>query len=130
MSAKKKATKSQKTVTEQESLNLTPTTTNTNHQTSNSNYSKQSSNPVPNKRPADSTEMIAYVHRISPLKRNRSNTLDYFNLQLQSSDSIHRSVCFCRSKRSLFLERQQTKTAVKLQKYTVYGTVRLYSLTI
>ena len=65
----------------------------------------------------ENKEVIAYVHSISPIKRNRKNTLDYFNLKLQTAEDVFPSVCFSRTKRSLFLERQETKTAIKLERF-------------
>ena len=60
--------------------------------------------------------LIAYVYEVTSLKRNRSNTLDYFNLTLQCSSANYRRICFSRAKRQLFVERQESKTAVKLQR--------------
>ena len=67
----------------------------------------------------ENKEVIAYVHSISPIKRNRKNTLDYFNLKLQTAEDVFPSVCFSRTKRSLFLERQETKTAIKLERFNM-----------
>ena len=63
--------------------------------------------------------LIAYVHEVTPLKRNRSNRLDYFNLTLQCSSAKNRGICFSRAKRKHFVERRESKTAVKLQRFTL-----------
>ena len=63
--------------------------------------------------------LIAYVHKVTPLKRNHSNTLDYLNLSLQCSSANYCGICFSHTKQKLFVERQESKTAIKLQQFTL-----------
>ena len=72
----------------------------------------------PRKREAE-REIIVYVHGVSPMKRNRQNTMNYCNLKLQSNSGVKPAVCFSRSKRSLLVGRAETKTAVKLEKFNL-----------
>ena len=80
--------------------------------------------------PSSSTEkkgskrsLIGYVHDVSPLKRNRRNTVDYFqiNLQTENCDKL-KTVCYEKSKRPLFQAREETKTPVKLTNFTMSTT--------
>ena len=64
-------------------------------------------------------EIIAYVHCVSPMKRNRKNTMNYCNLKVQTDNDVKPAVCFSRAKRSLLVDRAVTKTAVKLEKFNV-----------
>ena len=61
---------------------------------------------------------MAYVHEVTPLKRSRSDTLDFFNLILPCSSANYRGICFSHAKRKLLAERQDSKNAVKLQRFT------------
>ena len=80
--------------------------------------------------PSSSTEkrgskrsLIGYVHDVSPLKRNRRNTVDYFqiNLQTENCDKL-KTVCYKKLKRPLFQAREETKTPVKLTNFTMSTT--------
>ena len=66
--------------------------------------------------PKDS--VIGYVHNLSPLKKgNRTQWCD-FDMQL-ANDKTVRVVCFSKNKRSLFEEKQNTITPVKISKYLI-----------
>ncbi|XP_068687768.1 uncharacterized protein [Montipora foliosa] len=67
------------------------------------------------KRPA--SPLIAYIESMSPLKRSKSGSVEYFNLKLQSACGTQPAVCFSRLKRSFFDDRVRTKTAVKIERY-------------
>ena len=78
-----------------------------------------SENPLNTKGRAESSppdELIAYILEITPVRANRSNISSYCNVTFQSSAAFHRAVCFSRTK-PLFVERQKSKTAVKLQRF-------------
>ena len=86
------------------------------------------SSPVvtPKKRPAAEAfvprvnEVIAYVHEVSPTRHNKTNTLEYFDIRLQTETSpSQRAVCFSKNKRQLFVDRQKTKTPIKLTNYSM-----------
>ena len=83
---------------------------------------KSSSTVVtPKKRPVAETfvprvnEVMAYVHEVSPTKHNKTNTVEYFDIRLQTKTSpSQRAVCFSKNKRQLFVDRQKTKMPIKL----------------
>lgn len=59
--------------------------------------------------------VIGYVHNLSPLKRNRNNTMNYATLTLQtSSNETKEALLYSPQKRQLFAERSETRTPVKL----------------
>ena len=63
--------------------------------------------------------IIAYVHSLSPPKRNRRNTFDYATMNLQTSNEIKQeALLYSSHKRSLFEESEKCRTLIKLQKYT------------
>ena len=65
------------------------------------------------------TPIIAYVHSVSPPKRNRRNTFDYATVSLQTSNEIKQeALLYSSHKRSLFEESEKCRTPIKLQKYT------------
>ena len=77
---------------------------------------KPSTSPQsPNKRPA--SPLIAYIESVSPLKRSKTGSVEYFNLKLQSASGTQQAVCFSRSKRSFFDDKARTKTALKIERY-------------
>lgn len=64
------------------------------------------------------TEIIAYIH-ISPIKRNKKNTLDCATLNLQVDDtSMQEALCYSKTKRSILAEKESTRTPIKLSRYT------------
>ncbi|KAJ7322023.1 hypothetical protein OS493_033185 [Desmophyllum pertusum] len=65
------------------------------------------------------SSLIGYVRQVSPSKRNKRDTLDYFEVILQTEDSDRqRAVCYEKAKRPLFLSGQESKTPVKLTNFT------------
>ena len=76
--------------------------------TSKSPVKKRSSSPI-----------IAYVHKVSPVKRSRKGNLQYCNLKLQSASGMSPAVCYSRSKRGLLVNREQSKTAVQIERYNM-----------
>ena len=65
-------------------------------------------------------EVIAYVREVSPTKHNKTNTVEYFDIRLQTETSpSQRAVCFSKNKRQLFVDRQKTKTPIKLTNYSM-----------
>ena len=63
-------------------------------------------------------EIIAYVHSVSPIKRNKKNTIDYCDLVLQTSNETKRAICFSKSKRPILLDREHARTPVKISNFT------------
>ena len=66
--------------------------------------------------------IIAYVHNLSPLKRNKRNTIDYTTLTLQTdATTTQPALCYSKTKRKL-LHEHETKTApIKISRYTKSG---------
>ena len=63
--------------------------------------------------------LIGYVHSVSPVKRNKRNTVDYFEIALQTENCDNlKTLCYEKSKRALFQAREESKTPVKLTNFT------------
>ena len=62
--------------------------------------------------------LIAYVHNLSPSKRNRKDTLDYCTLTLQTEDSTKDALLYSRSKRPLLCECENKRSPIKIQRFT------------
>ena len=62
--------------------------------------------------------LIAYVQRLSPLKRNRKNTLDYSTLVLQTEETNLEALLYSKSKRQLLMDSEKSHTPLKIYKYT------------
>ena len=62
------------------------------------------------------SELIAYVHSVSPSKRSRRNT-EYFNCKLQTKDSMVNSVSYKMDLRSKLEEASKSKKAISLSGY-------------
>lgn len=62
--------------------------------------------------------LIAYVHQLSPTKRNKKNTLDYWTLSLQTSENTKEALLYSKNKRPLLSENQTRRTPIKIQKFT------------
>ena len=62
--------------------------------------------------------LIAYVHQLSPTKRNKRNTLDYCTLLLQTNECTKEALLYSKNKRSLLEESELSRTPVKIQRFT------------
>ena len=60
--------------------------------------------------------MVGYIQCVSPAKQSRKNT-EYSNFKLQGKSGVVAGVCFSSTKRSILVEREATKTAVKLDRF-------------
>lgn len=49
--------------------------------------------------PGSPQTIIAYVQNVSPLKRNKKNTIDYTTLTLQTSTTTQPAICYSKNKR-------------------------------
>ena len=58
------------------------------------------------------------MHKLSPAKRNKKNTMDYFTLVLQTEDENINALLYSRNKRQLLSDSEQSHTPVKIQKFT------------
>ncbi len=81
-------------------------------ETKSSQFSKKESSQKPD-------TMIAYVHNLSPPRRNRQNMMDYSTLTLQtSSGQNEQALLFSKHKRKLLLDHETSRRPVKIQKFT------------
>ena len=63
--------------------------------------------------------IIAYVHNLSPIKRNKKNTIDYTTLTLQISDNPKQpALCYSKNKTKILEEKETTRSPVKITHYT------------
>ena len=60
------------------------------------------------------TEFVAYVHNISPLKKG-----SYFDCQLQGKEKTFRGVCFSPTKLTRFTSLSQANSPVKIKKFGI-----------
>ena len=64
------------------------------------------------------TEFVAYVHNISPLKKG-----SYFDCQLQGKEETVRGVCFSPPKLKRFTSQSQANSPVKIKKFRTEVTI-------
>ena len=66
--------------------------------------------------------IIAYVHNLSPLKRNKRNTIDYTTLTLQTdATTTQPALCYSKTKRKLLHEHETKRAPIKISRYTKSG---------
>lgn len=59
--------------------------------------------------------IIAYVHNLSPLKRNKRNTIDYTTLTLQTdATTTQPALCYSKTKRKLLHEHETKRAPIKI----------------
>ena len=58
--------------------------------------------------------LIGYVQNLSPLKRNRKNTLDYASMTLQTASGNREVLLYSPPKRSLLLESEKSRRPIKV----------------
>ena len=65
-----------------------------------------------------SETMNAYVHYVSPLKRNKRNTIDYCAVTSQTgTTNTQSSLCYSESKRKIFEEKEIIRSPIKITRY-------------
>ena len=74
--------------------------------------------PNPEQNSSSSGAIIAYVQKLSPLKRNKKDTSDYSTLTLQTERERKDAVLYSRIKRPLLAKSTESHTPVKIQWYT------------
>ena len=62
--------------------------------------------------------IIAYVHKLSPVKRNKNNTLDYSRLVLQTEQKNMNGLLYSKYKRQILLDGGNAYTPLKIQRFT------------
>jgi hypothetical protein len=62
--------------------------------------------------------VIGYVHKLSPLKRNRRNTMDYSTLVLQTESDTIEALLYAKTKRPLLVDSVNSHTPLKIQRFT------------
>ena len=81
---------------------------------------KSSSPVVTRKKRLAAEAFVPRVNEVLPTKHNKTNTVEYFDIRLQTETSpSQRAVCFSKNKRQLFVDRQKTKTPIKLTNYSM-----------
>ena len=67
----------------------------------------------------EAPQLIAYVHNVPPLKRNKKNTIDYTTLTLQTDAStIQPALCYSKAKRKILDEHETKRAPIKITRYT------------
>ena len=62
--------------------------------------------------------LIRYIHNVSPIKRNKRDTVDYSTFTLQVAENkAHKALCYSTSKRAILAEKETPRTPVKLMRY-------------
>lgn len=65
--------------------------------------------------------IIAYVHHLSQIKRNKNNTIDYFTLFLKTKDEPAQKVLlYSKHKRPSLVDSEKCRTPVKIQCFTLH----------
>lgn len=73
----------------------------------------------PHKRKYEAESMIAYTLNVSEPLRNKRNTMNYLTMTLQTSPTKGtRALLYSPQKKKLFLQSQETKTAIKIKDFT------------
>ena len=63
--------------------------------------------------------LVGYVHNVSPVKRNRRNTLNYSTFTLQvGENSMHDALCYSTTKRAILAEKEASRTPIKIARFT------------
>ena len=75
--------------------------------------------PTTPSRRSGNEAIIAYVHQLSPIKRNKKNTIDYSTLLLQTKDEpAQEALMYSKHKRPLLVDSEKCRTPVKIQRFT------------
>ena len=65
------------------------------------------------------TALVGYVHNVSPVKRNKRNTLNYSTFTLQvGENSMHDALCYSTTKRAILAEKEASRTPIKIARFT------------
>lgn len=60
-------------------------------------------------------DFIGYVHQLSPIKRNKKNTIDYSTLLLQTKDGEQQeALLYSKHKRPLSVDSEKCRTPAKI----------------
>ena len=65
-------------------------------------------------RSTEQESLIGYVQNLSPLKRNRKNSLDYASMTLQTASGNRQVLLYSSPKRSLLLESEKSRRPIKV----------------
>lgn len=67
----------------------------------------------------EAQHLIAYVHNLSPVKRNKKNTIDYTTLVLQTDAREKQpALCYSKSKRKILDEHETKRAPIKITRFT------------
>ena len=65
------------------------------------------------------TALVGYVHNVSPVKRNKRNTLNYSTFTLQvRENSMQDALCYSTTKRAILAEKEASRTPIKIARFT------------
>ena len=80
------------------------------------------SSPTRQRESQPSRSLVGYVHKLSLLKRNRRDTMNYSTFVFQGdNENIREGLCFSSAKRRLLQEKESNRIAVKFTGYTFTG---------
>lgn len=83
-------------------------------------FSRAKSSPCKGTGAGTDSGIIAYVHCLSPTRRNKKDTLDYSTLILQTEEKpTQEALLHSKNKRPLLTDSEQSRTPVKIQRYTL-----------
>lgn len=78
--------------------------------------------------PSKDNSVIAYIHNVSPPRKNRRNTMDYCTLTLQTDCDPHTlpALLFSKQKRKILVDHEASHSPVKLQRLTKLADGKKY----
>ena len=62
--------------------------------------------------------LIAYVHELSPIKKNRRQTMEYSTLVLQTEKKSVQALLYANKKRPILADSARSHTPIKIQRFT------------
>ncbi len=75
--------------------------------------------PSPSKCYSSNETLIAYVHNLSKLQRNKKNTLDYATLTLQTQDEKKEALLYSKLKRPLLADSAESRTPIRIRRFAL-----------
>ena len=68
---------------------------------------------------SNGTPVIAYVHKLSKMQRNKKNTLDYATLTLQTENETREALLYSKLNRPLLVDSSKSRTPIKIQRFAL-----------
>ena len=79
---------------------------------------RTSESPKKPQRRASEDSLIAYVHKLSPKKKTRRQTMEYSTLVLQTNDTNVEALLYAVKKRPLLEDSYRSRMPIKVQRFT------------